>query len=74
MTLSFMLLILKQANRVYIYIYIYIYTHTQKSRDLFTNINRSDYSHSLEKLHPGTAGNDEVLLRPGPAVTATKRE
>ncbi len=28
-------------------------------RDQLTNINRSDYSHSQEKLHPGTAGNDE---------------
>ena len=31
-------------------------------RDLLTNINRSDYSHSLEKLHPGTVGNDDVFF------------
>ena len=33
-------------------------------RDLLRNINRSDYSHSLEKLHPGAAGNDEALFDP----------
>ena len=27
-------------------------------RDLTINVNRSDYSLALEKLHPGTAGND----------------
>ena len=30
-------------------------------RDLLININRSDYSFALEKLYPGTAGNDEAL-------------
>ena len=33
-------------------------------RDLPTNINRSDYLFALEKLHPGTAGNDEALFDP----------
>ena len=28
-----------------------------------TNVNRSDYSFAQEKLHPGTAGNDEALFR-----------
>ena len=32
--------------------------------DLPANINRSDYSFVLEKLHPGTAGNDEALFDP----------
>ena len=31
--------------------------------DLPTNINRSDYSFALEKLHPGTARNDKALFR-----------
>ena len=31
-------------------------------RDLPTNINRLDYLFALEKLHPGTAGNDEALF------------
>ena len=30
-------------------------------RDLLTNLNRSDYSLALEKLHQGTAGNDEAF-------------
>ena len=33
-------------------------------RDLLTNINRSDYSHSQEKLHPGKAGNDVAFFDP----------
>ena len=33
-------------------------------RNLLTNINRSDYSHSLEKLHTGVAENDEALFDP----------
>ena len=32
--------------------------------DLLTNINRSDYAISLEKLHPGTAENDEAFFDP----------
>ena len=40
--------------------------------DLLRNINRSDYSLALEKLYPGTAGDDEALLRHWPAVTAKK--
>ena len=50
-----------QINKCYIpaegktcCIKIYIYC------DQLTNINRSDYSHSLKKLYPGTAGNDEA--------------
>ena len=31
-------------------------------RDQPTNINRSDYSFALEKLHPGTAGNDKAIF------------
>ena len=31
-------------------------------RDLPTNVNRSDYSLALEKLHPGTAENDKALF------------
>ena len=31
-------------------------------RDLSTNVNRSDYSLALEKLHLGMAGNDEALF------------
>ena len=72
----------------YIYIYIYIYWlidreirvafnkfpdfFVQACHDLFTNIIRSDFSLALEKLHPGTAGNDEAFLRHWPAVTAKK--
>ena len=33
-------------------------------RDLLTNINKSDYSFAQEKLHPGTAKNDEALFDP----------
>ena len=32
-------------------------------RDRPTNVNRSDYSFALEKLHPGTVGNDDALFR-----------
>ena len=35
-----------------------------KCCDLPTNINRSDYSFALEKLHPGMAGKDEALFDP----------
>ena len=36
----------------------------QICHDQLTKINRSDYSFALEKLHPGTAGNDEALFNP----------
>ena len=37
--------------------------YIKKCRDLPTNVNRSDYSFALEKLHPGTTGNDKALFR-----------
>ena len=60
-------------NCLYIYIYIYIFINSSilifffkiklTCRNQPTNVNRSDYSFALEKLHPGTAGNDEALFR-----------
>ena len=35
--------------------------------------NRSDYSHSLENLNPGEAGNDEALFDPDLPIRQRKR-
>ena len=43
-------------------------------RDLPTNINRSDYSFALEKLHPGTAENDEAFFDPNLPLQLKKRD
>ena len=42
---------------------LYIFKNYLFCRYLPTNINRSDYSFALEKLHPGMAGNDKTLFR-----------
>ena len=49
---------------IHIYIHICICIYMYICRGLPTNINRSEYSFTLEKLHLGTAGNDEALFDP----------
>ena len=58
-----MLFLFKKKQTVFLLKLTQLSAEFYVAATLPTNINRSDYSFALEKLHPGTAGNDKALFQ-----------